>query len=282
MQGRPGRRDHAVRPRRTASTRRADLELAEELARRAALAIDNARLYRARAGGAAGARRVPVDRRPRDPRAGHRASIWPCSRCDGASCRREARAGSWRIVEREDRRLGAVRRRVAGPRARSATGRLALRARTVDLGRGRARRRDAARVRRSSAADHRWSLRERARVVGKWDRFASSRSSSTSCRTRSSSALGKPIEITVGARGGRRAPGGRGSRNRDRARGLPRSSSRSSARCRCVTMAAWASACTSSRRSSTPWAGSISVESEVGKGSMFTVELPQTTVTPRI
>ena len=105
---------------------KADLELADELARRMALSIDNARLYQAAQAGPQRPRRVPGDRRPRDPRPADVDSPGgprPAAR-HAASGRRPHRA------RRDPARRStpqAVRRRAARPRSHS-NGTAALRA----------------------------------------------------------------------------------------------------------------------------------------------------------
>ena len=176
-----------------------DVEVAEELARRAALALDNAWLYR-RAHEALGARdafltvadhelRGPVTAIPLAAQAIRRGKVRP-----------EALPNMLAVIEREDRRLSQFVDELLDI-GRIREGRLQLRYEAVSLGevvRDVARRLDGELIRSRSTL----SVLAEENIVGQWDRFRLEQVVNNLLSNAIKFGLGRPIEIVTRARAG--------------------------------------------------------------------------------
>jgi PAS domain S-box-containing protein len=177
-----------------------DLEVAEELARRAALALDNARLYR-RAQEALRARDEFLSVAAHEIRGPVTAIHLATQAIRQRKGRPEATPGMLAVVEREDRRLSQFVDELLDL-GRIREGRLQLQFEPVSLGevvRDVARRLDADLVRSGSSL----SIATNESVVGQWDRFRVEQIVNNVLSNAIKFGLGKPIEIAIGARDGR-------------------------------------------------------------------------------
>jgi signal transduction histidine kinase len=176
-----------------------DLEIAEELARRAALALDNARLYR-QAQEALRAREEFLSVAAHEIR-GPVTAIHLAAQTIRRGKRAESLPGLLGVVEREDRRLSQFVDELLDL-GRIREGRLRLQYETVSLGevaRDVARRQDTDLIRSGSSL----SLVTEEHVVGQWDRFRVEQVASNLLSNAIKFGLGRPIEIIIRARGGR-------------------------------------------------------------------------------
>ena len=228
-----------------------DLEVAEELARRAALALDNARLYR-RAQEALRARDEFLSVAAHEIRGPLTAIQLAMQSMRRAKLRPETAAASCsETVEREGRRLAQFVDELLDL-GRSARGGSRSTSRPSSLGevvRDVATRLDP----RSSAADRRWRWSPRRTSSASGTGFGVDQVVANLLSNAIKFGLGKPIEVTIGKRDGRALLVVRDHGIGIAREALPRCSSRSSGPCRSATTAGWASGCTSPRRSSTPW-----------------------------
>ena len=177
-----------------------DLELAEELARRAALALDNARLYR-RAQEALQARDEFLSVAAHEIRgpltAIHLAAQTLRKRTVGS----ESMTRLWAVIEREDRRLSQFVDELLDL-GKIREGRLSLQYEPVSLGevvRDVARRLDADLMRSGSSL----SVVAEEHVVGQWDRFRLEQVATNLLSNAVKFGLGKPIQIVTRSRAGR-------------------------------------------------------------------------------
>ncbi len=177
-----------------------DLEVAEELARRAALALDNARLYR-RAQEALRARDDFLSVAAHEIRGPVTAIHLAAQTIKKGKVRPEALPGMLAIVEREDRRLSQFVDELLDL-GRVREGRLALQFESVSLGevvRDVARRLDADLIRSRSSL----SVLAEENVVGQWDRFRLEQVVNNLLGNAIKFGLGKPIEVMIRVRPGR-------------------------------------------------------------------------------
>jgi len=177
-----------------------DLEIAEELARRAALALDNARLYR-RAQEALRARDEFLSVAAHEIRGPVTAIHLAAQTIRKGRTRAEALPSLLGVVEREDRRLSTFVDELLDL-GRIRDGRLQLQYETVSLGevvRDVARRLDTELIRSGSSL----SVVAEANVVGQWDRFRVEQVVTNLLSNAIKFGLGRPIEITLRAHGGR-------------------------------------------------------------------------------
>jgi signal transduction histidine kinase len=174
-----------------------DLELAEELARRAALALDNARLYR-RAQEALRARDEFLSVAAHEIRGPLTAIHLAAQTIRKGRARAESLPSLLGVVEREDRRLAMFVDELLDL-GRIAQGRLQLQYETVSLGevvRDVARRLDTDLIRSGSSL----SVVAEANVVGQWDRFRVEQVVANLLSNAIKFGLGRPIEIAIRAR----------------------------------------------------------------------------------
>ena len=248
-----------------------DLELVEELGRRAAMAIDNARLYR----------HAEEALRARDEFlsiAAHeiRGPITSIHLAVQALLQKklppDALSRAFELVEREDRRLSRFVDELLDL-GRLRAGRLQLQLEEVNLT-------DVVQevVKRVGAelatSGSSLTITPQPSVIGEWDKFRMEQMVTNLLSNAIKFGLGKPIEISVSSFEGRARL-----TVRDHGIGIEpplesASSSPSSATSRSVTTEGWASGFTSSRRSSARWEARCASTSELGAGSTFTVELP--------
>ena len=177
-----------------------DLEVAEELARRAALALDNARLYR-RAREALRARDEFLSVAAHEIRGPVTAIHLPAQTIKKGKSRSEALPALLGVVEREDRRLSQFVDELLDL-GRVRQGRLQLQVETVSLGqvvRNVARRLDADLIRSRSTL----SVVAEENVVGQWDRFRLEQVVHNLLSNAIKFGLGRPIEIGLRGRAGR-------------------------------------------------------------------------------
>jgi signal transduction histidine kinase len=177
-----------------------DLEVAEELARRAALALDNARLYR-RAQEALRARDEFLSIAAHEIRGPVTAIHLAAQTIKKGKVRPEAVPGMLAVVEREDRRLSQFVDELLDL-GRVREGRLALQYETVSLGevvRDVARRLDVDLIRSRSSL----SVLAEENIVGQWDRFRLEQVVNNLLSNAIKFGLGKPIEVMIRARPGR-------------------------------------------------------------------------------
>ena len=192
-----------------------DLEIAEELARRAALALDNARLYR-RAHEALKARDEFLSVAAHEIRGPLTAIQLSLQSMRRAKVRPEAVPKLLETSEREGRRLAQFVDELLDL-GKIREGRLAFHFETVSLGevvRDVATRLDPDIIRSGSSL----ALVTEANVVGKWDRFRVDQVVNNLLSNAVKFGLGKPIEVTIGKRAGRARAGHPRRRHRDRAR----------------------------------------------------------------
>jgi PAS domain S-box-containing protein len=177
-----------------------DLEVAEELARRAALALDNSRLYR-RAQEALRAREEFLSVAAHEIRGPVTAIHLAAQSIRRGKGRPESTPNLLAVVEREDRRLSQFVDELLDL-GRIREGRLQLQYEAVSLGevvRDVARRLDTDIVRSGSSL----SIVTRESVVGQWDRFRVEQVVNNLLSNAIKFGLGKPIEIAIGPRDGR-------------------------------------------------------------------------------
>ena len=177
-----------------------DLEVAEELARRAALALDNARLYR-RAQEALRARDELLSVAAHEIRGPVTAIHLAAQTIKKGKTRSEALPALLGVVEREDRRLSQFVDELLDL-GRVREGRLQLQYQSVSLGevvREVARRLDADLIRSRSTL----SVVAEANVVGQWDRFRLAQVVQNLLSNAIKFGLGRPIQIGLRARAGR-------------------------------------------------------------------------------
>jgi PAS domain S-box-containing protein len=176
-----------------------DREVAEELARRAALALDNARLYR-RAQEALRARDEFLSVAAHEIRGPLTAIHLAAQAIRQGKARPEALSNMLAVVEREDRRVSQFVDELLDL-GRIREGRLQLQYETVSLGevvRDVARRLDSDLIRSSSTL----SVVAEENVVGQWDRFRLEQVVNNLLSNAIKFGLGRPIEITIRARPG--------------------------------------------------------------------------------
>jgi PAS domain S-box-containing protein len=177
-----------------------DQEVAEELARRAALALDNARLYR-HAQEALRARDELLAVAAHEIRGPLTAIHLAAQTIRKGKIRPEALPNMLAVVEREDRRLSQfVDELLYLGRIRE--GRLQLQYETVSLGevvRDVARRLDADLIRSRSSL----SVVAEENVVGQWDRFRLEQVVNNLLSNAIKFGLGRPIEVSIRGRAGR-------------------------------------------------------------------------------
>jgi PAS domain S-box-containing protein len=177
-----------------------DMEVAEELARRAALALDNARLYR-NAQEALRARDDFLSVAAHEIRGPVTAIHLAAQTIKQGKARPESLPNLLSIVEREDRRLSQFVDELLDL-GQIREGRLQLQFEAVSLGevvRDVARRLDADLIRSGSSL----SVVADANVVGQWDRFRLEQVSSNLLSNAIKFGLGRPIEIKIHGRAGR-------------------------------------------------------------------------------
>jgi PAS domain S-box-containing protein len=177
-----------------------DVEIAEELARRAALALENARLYR-RAQEALAARDELLSVAAHEIRGPITAIHVAAQAIRKGRARPESLAKLLELIEREDRRLAQFVDELLDV-GRIHDGRLRFQYETVSLGevvRDVATRLDPDLIRSGSSL----SLVTEAPVVGTWDRFRLEQVVNNLVSNAIKFGLGRPIEITTRARDGR-------------------------------------------------------------------------------
>ena len=177
-----------------------DVEVAEELARRAALALDNARLYR-RAQEALRARDEFLSVAAHEIRGPLTAIHLAAQTIRQGKSRPESLSNMLAIIEREDRRLSQFVDELLDL-GRIREGRLQLAYETVSLGevvRDVARRLDLELIRSRSSL----SVVAEENIVGQWDRFRLEQVVNNLLSNAIKFGLGKPIEILTRARSGR-------------------------------------------------------------------------------
>jgi PAS domain S-box-containing protein len=177
-----------------------DLEVADELARRAALALDNARLYR-RAQEALRARDEFLSVAAHEIRGPVTAIHLAAQTIKKGKVRPEAVPGMLAVVEREDRRLSQFVDELLDL-GRVREGRLALQYESVSLGevvRDVSRRLDVDLIRSRSSL----SVLAEENVVGQWDRFRLEQVVNNLLGNAIKFGLGRPIEVMIRARPGR-------------------------------------------------------------------------------
>ncbi len=173
---------------------RSDIEVAEELARRAALALDNARLYR-RAQEALRARDDFLSVAAHELRGPVTAIHLAAQAIRQGKVRPESLSNMLAVIEREDRRLSQFVDELLDI-GRIREGRLQLRYETVSLGevvRDVARRLDADLIRSRSSL----SIVAEENIVGKWDRFRLEQVVNNLLSNAIKFGLGRPIEIVT-------------------------------------------------------------------------------------
>ena len=248
-----------------------DLEIAEELARRAALALDNARLYR-RAQEALRARDEFLSvaaHEIRGPLTSMQLSLQALRR---AKVRPESMPKLLDTAEREGRRLAQFVDQLLDL-GRIREGRIAFHFETVSLGelvRDVATRLDPDLIRSGSSL----SLLTDQNVVGKWDRFRLEQVVQNLLSNAIKFGLGKPIQVTVGRRGGRAFLAVRDSGIGIAPDAIPRLFRPFE---RAVSERHYGGLGLGLHIARTivdAMGGSLNVESEPGAGSTFTVELP--------
>jgi PAS domain S-box-containing protein len=248
-----------------------DLEIAEELARRAALALDNARLYR-RAQEALRARDEFLSvaaHEIRGPLTGIQLVMQSMRR---NKLRPESLPKLADTAEREGRRLAQFVDELLDL-GKIREGRLAFHFETVSLGevvRDVATRLDQEIIRSGSSL----ALVSEENVVGKWDRFRVDQVVTNLLSNAIKFGLGKPISVTIGVRGGRALLVVRDSGIGIAREALPRLFKPFE---RAVSERHYGGLGIGLHIAKTivdAMGGSISIESEAGKGSVFTVELP--------
>jgi PAS domain S-box-containing protein len=248
-----------------------DLEIAEELARRAALALDNARLYR-RAQEALRARDEFLSVAAHEIRGPLTAVQLSLQSIRKAKVPPASVPRLFDIAEREGRRLSQFVDELLDL-GRIREGRLAFRFETVSLGevvRDAATRLEPELVRSGSSL----ALVTAEHVVGKWDRFRVEQVVGNLLSNAIKFGLGKPIEVTIGLRAGRALLVVRDSGlgiDRD---AIPRLFKPFE---RAVSERHYGGLGLGLHILKTivdAMGGSVSVDSEPGKGSVFTVELP--------
>jgi PAS domain S-box-containing protein len=176
-----------------------DQEVAEELARRAALALDNARLYR-RAQEALRARDEFLSVAAHEIRGPLTAIHLAAQAIRTGKARPEALSNMLAVVEREDRRVSQFVDELLDL-GRIREGRLQLQYQTVSLGevvRDVARRLDGDLIRSRSTL----SVVAEENVVGQWDRFRLEQVVNNLLSNAIKFGLGRPIEITIRTRAG--------------------------------------------------------------------------------
>ena len=174
-----------------------DQEVAEELARRAALALDNARLYR-RAQEALRARDEFLSVAAHEIRGPLTAIHLAAQAIRQGKARPEAISRMLSVVEREDRRVSQFVDELLDL-GRIRDGRLQLQYETVSLGevvRDVARRLDGDLIRSRSTL----SVVAEQNVVGQWDRFRLEQVVNNLLSNAIKFGLGRPIEVTMRAR----------------------------------------------------------------------------------
>ncbi len=177
-----------------------DVEVAEELARRAALALDNARLYR-RAQEALRARDEFLSVAAHEIRGPLTAIHLAAQTIRKGKARPESLSNMFAIVEREDRRLSQFVDELLDL-GRIREGRLQLHFESVSLGevvRDVARRLDLELVRSRSSL----SVVAEENIVGQWDRFRVEQVVNNLLSNAIKFGLGKPIEVLTRTDGGR-------------------------------------------------------------------------------
>lgn len=177
-----------------------DLEVAEELARRAALALDNARLYR-RAQEALRARDEFLSVAAHEIRGPVTAIHLAAQTIKKGKVRPEALPAMLAVVEREDRRLSQFVDELLDL-GRVREGRLALQYEWVSLGevvRDVSRRLDVDLIRSRSSL----SVVAEENVVGQWDRFRLEQVVNNLLGNAIKFGLGRPIELLIRSRPGR-------------------------------------------------------------------------------
>jgi PAS domain S-box-containing protein len=177
-----------------------DIDVAEELARRAALALDNAALYR-RAQEALRARDEFLSVAAHELRGPVTAIHLAVQAIRQGKVRPESLTSMLAIVEREDRRLSQFVDELLDI-GRIREGRLQLRYETVSLGkvvRDVARRLDLDLIRSRSSL----SIVAEENVVGQWDRFRLEQVINNLLSNAIKFGLGRPIEIWTGMRSAR-------------------------------------------------------------------------------
>jgi PAS domain S-box-containing protein len=248
-----------------------DLEIGEELARRAALALDNARLYR-RAQEALRARDeflTVAAHEIRGPLTGIQLALQSMRR---PKVRPEALPKLIETGEREGRRLAQFVDELLDL-GKIREGRLAFHFEAVSLGevvREAATRLDPDIIRSGSSL----ALVTAQNVVGKWDRFRIDQVVHNLLSNAIKFGLGRPIEVTISARDGRARLV-----VRDEGIGIPRDAIPRLFKPfeRAVSERHYGGLGVGLHIAKTivdAMGGSISVDSEPGKGSVFTVELP--------
>ena len=256
-------------PHRKYST--SDLEVAEELARRAALALDNARLYR-RAQEALRARDEFLSvaaHEIRGPLTGIQLVMQSMRR---SKLRPETLPKLAETAEREGRRLAQFVDELLDL-GKIREGRLAFHFETVSLGevvRDVATRLDPDIIRSGSSL----ALVTEANVVGKWDRYRVDQVVGNLLSNAIKFGLGKPISVTIGLRGGHALLVVRDAGIGIARDALPRLFKPFE---RAVSERHYGGLGIGLHIARTivdAMGGSISVESEAGNGSVFTVELP--------
>ncbi len=177
-----------------------DVEVAEELGRRAALALDNARLYR-RAQEALRARDEFLSVAAHEIRGPLTAIHLAAQTIRKGKARPESLSNLLAIIEREDRRLSQFVDELLDL-GRIGEGRLQLQYETVSLGevvRDVGRRLDHELIRSRSSL----SVVAEENIVGQWDRFRLEQVVNNLLSNAIKFGLGKPIEILTRARPGR-------------------------------------------------------------------------------
>jgi len=253
-----------------------DLEIAEELARRAALALDNARLYR-RAQEALRARDEFLSvaaHEIRGPLTSMQLALQSLRRAKMPS---EAAPRLLDTVERDGRRLAQFVEQLLDL-GMIREGRIAFHFETVSFGevvRDVATRLDPDLVRSGSSL----ALVTEENVVGKWDRFRIEQVVQNLLSNAIKFGLGKPIEVKIGIRGGRAFVS-----VRDSGIGIPRDAVPRLFRPfeRAVSERHYGGLGLGLHIAKTiveAMGGSLNVDSDPGHGSTFTVELPADTGT---
>ncbi len=248
-----------------------DLEIAEELARRAALALDNARLYR-RAHEALKARDEFLSVAAHEIRGPLTAIQLSLQSMRRAKVRPETVPKLLETAEREGKRLGQFVDELLDL-GKIREGRLAFHFETVSLGevvRDVATRLDPDIIRSGSSL----ALVTEANVVGKWDRFRVDQVVNNLLSNAIKFGLGKPIEVTIGKRAARAVlvirDGGIGIARE----ALPRLFKPFERAVSERNYGGLGIGLHIAKTSVDAMGGSIDVDSEPGKGAVFTVELP--------
>jgi len=248
-----------------------DLETAEELARRAALALDNARLFR-RANEALRARDEFLSVAAHEIRGPLTAMQLSVQAMRKGKVRPENAPKLYESIERESRRLAQFVDELLDL-GKIREGRLAFHFESVSLGevvREVATRLDPELIRSGSSL----ALVTEENVVGKWDKFRIDQIVHSLLSNAIKFGLGKPIEVTIGVRDGHALLVVRDSGLGIEREAIPRLFKPFE---RAVSQRHYGGLGLGLHITRTiveAMGGSVTVESQPGKGSVFTVELP--------